>query len=94
MSEARLTAAGLSAKIEGNVDLLRRAVNLVVTPEKGLPLPVAAKIKGPWENPKLSAKLDVDGALRGSNGLDDVVDGVAKDAANSAKKALKKLLGD
>ncbi len=94
LSEARLTAAGLSAKIEGNVDLLRRAVNLVVTPEKGLPLPVAAKIKGPWENPKLSAKLDVDGALRGSNGLDDVVDGVAKDAANSAKKALKKLLGD
>lgn len=96
LADSEIAAAGLSAKLEGNVDLLRRAVDLTVKPGKGLPLPVAARIRGPWERPKLSAKLNVEGVLRGSNGeaLEDVANDVAKGAAKSAKKALKKLLGD
>lgn len=88
LAGTRVEAAGFVAKTEGSVDLLRRAVDLTVTPGKGLPLPVAARIRGPWEKPKLSAKLDLDGALRGG------VDGSLEDTAKSAKKALKKLLGD
>ena len=96
LADSEIAAAGLSAKIDGNVDLLRRAVDLTVKPGKGLPLPVAARIRGPWESPKLSAKLNVEGVLRGSDGeaLEDVANDVAKGAAKSAKKALKKLLGD
>lgn len=92
LSDTKIESAGLAAGVTGDVDLLRRAVNLTVTPERGLPLPVAAKVKGPWENPRISAKLDVDGVLDtlGVDGSDDDV----KKAAKSAKKALKKLLGD
>ncbi len=96
LADTEIAAAGLTAKVEGNVDLLRRAVDLTVKPGKGLPLPVAARIRGPWERPKLSAKLDVEGVLRGGtgDGLEDAAKGVAKGAAKSAKKALKQLLGD
>lgn len=96
LHDTHLESAGLAADLSGEVDLLRRAVNLKVTSGKGLPLPVAARVKGAWDRPKLSAKLDVDGLLRdGTNGLlDGPADGLSKDAAKSAKKALKKLLGD
>ncbi len=96
LADSEIAAARLSAKLEGNVDLLRRAVDLTVKPGKGLPLPVAARIRGPWERPKLSAKLNVEGVLRGSDGeaLEDVANDVAKGAAKSAKKALKNILGD
>jgi AsmA protein len=96
LADTEIAAAGLTAKVEGNVDLLRRAVDLTVKPGKGLPLPVAARIRGPWERPKLSAKLDVEGVLRSGtgDGLEDAAKGVAKGAAKSAKKALKQLLGD
>lgn len=87
LTDTTLQSAGLSANITGDVDLLRRAVNLKVTPGEGLGLPVAAKVKGPWEKPKISAKLDVEGLLQG-DGAD------AGNTAKSAKKILKKLLGD
>ena len=89
LSQGQIEAAGLAASVSGDVDLLRRALNLTVKPERGLPLPVAARVKGPWDNPKMSAKVDVEGVL-------DAVgaDGISAQDVKSAKKALKKLLGD
>jgi uncharacterized protein involved in outer membrane biogenesis len=94
LRDTRLQSSGFSADVSGDVDLLRRAVDLKVSPGKGLPLPVAARVRGPWDRPKLSAKLDVEGALRGDTGdvLDDAADAIAKGAGKSVKKALKKLL--
>ena len=89
LSQGQIEAAGLAASVSGDVDLLRRALNLTVKPERGLPLPVAARVKGPWDNPKMSAKVDVEGVLD-AVGADDIS---AQDV-KSAKKALKKLLGD
>ena len=93
LSGTQIESSGLAAGVAGEVDLLRRAVNLTVTPERGLPLPVAARVKGPWDNPKISAKLDVEGALD-SLGGGDLSEGDVKKAAKSAKKVLKQLLGD
>lgn len=93
LDSTRVEAAGLSAEITGNVDLLRRAVDLKATPGSGLPLPVAATVKGPWDKPKLSAKIDVENVLRDGDVPEDV-EKLAKGAAKKAKKKLKKLFGN
>lgn len=93
LNNTRLEAAGISADVSGNVDLLRRAVDLKATPGAGLPLPVAATVKGPWEKPKLSAKVDVENVLRDGDVPEDV-EKLAKGAAKKAKKKLKKLFGN
>jgi uncharacterized protein involved in outer membrane biogenesis len=93
LSTTRLEAAGLSVDITGNVDLLRRAVDLKATPGAGLPLPVAATVKGPWDKPKLSAKVDVENVLRDGDVPEDV-EKLAKGAVKKAKKKLKKLFGN
>lgn len=93
LTNTRIEAAGLGADITGQVDLLRRAVDLKAVPGEGLPLPVAATAKGAWDKPKLSAKVDVDQVLRDGDVPDDV-EKLAKGAAKKAKKKLKKLFGN
>ncbi len=93
LSDSSIDAAGLAATVSGDIDLLRRAVNLTVKPERGLPIPVAARVKGPWEKPKISAKVDVECVLD-SVGAGNLSEEDVNNAAKSAKKALKKLLGD
>ncbi len=100
LKDTKLEAKNLTADVSGEIDLLRRAVDLKVSPGAGLRLPVAAKVKGPWDNPKLSAKIDIDNVLSdgvgngAGNVAQDGLDDVAKGAAKKAKKALKKLFGN
>lgn len=86
LKDTRIGAAGVDADITGQVDLLRRAVDLKVAPGEGLPLPVAASVTGPWDKPKLSAGIATE------NGLPDETEKVAKEVVKKAKKKLKKLL--
>jgi uncharacterized protein involved in outer membrane biogenesis len=99
LSDTRLESEGVKLAISGEVDLLRRAVNLMAKPEgKAARLPLGIRIKGPWDNPKVSAKLDT-----GDGSVNDLLDAaaavaadpaLAKDASKAAKKILKSLTGN
>ena len=86
LKDTYMQAAGLGLSVTGNVDLLRRAIDLQAQPSTGggTTFPVAIRARGPWDKPKLTAKLEADD-------LSDEIEDVAKDAAKKAKKALKKL---
>ncbi|MFO1033559.1 MAG: AsmA family protein [Hyphomicrobiales bacterium] len=98
LEAAKLMAGGFALSLEGNVDLLRQAVNLVAKPAgSARGLPVAVSVKGPWATPKMSAKLDsgdlTTDQLLGAAAAIASDPALAKDARKAAKKALKDLLG-
>ena len=92
-SDITLSAAGLSVAAAGDVDILRRAVDLVARPQlaaagDGTALPVQVKVSGPWDGPRVTA--DAAGVLQdlGVNKHD------AKKAVKAGKKLLKSLTGN
>ena len=90
-SEAVATLAGVDVAMTGDIDFLRRAVDLRLSPSaSGSGVPLAIHVVGPWEKPKL--KADVSEVL-GIPGAE--VDGKdVQKAAKKAKKFLKKVIGN
>jgi uncharacterized protein involved in outer membrane biogenesis len=98
LNNSSLKAAGISAEISGTIDLLRRALDVHVKPMAagGSNVPLAFRVRGLWDKPKLTAKLDAGEVLR-SMGEEDVaneVEELANSTAKKAKKTLKKLFGN
>lgn len=85
------TLAGVDVAMVGDVDMLRRAVDLRLTPAKGSSgVPLAVRVVGPWEKPKLKADLSDALGIPGAE-----VDGKdVQKAAKKAKKFLKKVIGN
>lgn len=91
--DIKLAGTGLSVAAQGDIDILRRAVNLAARPSLtggggDRKLPVAVTLAGPWDGPKISA--DTAGTLH-DLGVDkrDV-----KKALKAGKKILKSITGN
>lgn len=95
LNHATLSGSGLKLKVTGEVDVLRRVLDLEVKPKLiggEIKLPVTVQLTGDWDKPQVGIDVRPKAALQSIG--DGALDETAKSVGKKAKKALKKLFGN